>query len=230
MNALLVSHPHYPTRFAPPHLPPLSKGGGLTAKHKLLPCNVLLAIHPSFLFTKPFRHQDGGIVTPTIRSAPTFQKPHYPLPRTITLASPRKRGGGLTALQNRYFHHLHFVIYRTVSKIAILLPSRRWGLLPIRTINEIFRSIPRSTLPHLPPLSKGGGLTARQKLLFYCVIFAIYPPFFIHQTFPPSRRRDCHAARTKPTRPLPKVNFCHPQKIPANTLSLSPTPPLTIPQ
>jgi len=60
------------------NLPPLSKGGGLTAKHKLLPCNVLLAIHPSFLFTKPFRRQDGGIVTPTIRSAPTFQKPHYP--------------------------------------------------------------------------------------------------------------------------------------------------------
>ena len=35
-------------RKAPSHLPPLSKGGGLTARHKLLLCCVLLAIRPSF--------------------------------------------------------------------------------------------------------------------------------------------------------------------------------------
>ena len=54
-------------------LPPLSKGGGLTARHKLLLCCVLLATRPPFLFTKLFCRQDGGIVTP-----PTFPKPHYP--------------------------------------------------------------------------------------------------------------------------------------------------------
>ena len=69
--------PHFPSK-STISLPPLSKGGGLTAKHKLLPCNVLLAIHPSFLFTKLFRHQDGGIATPTFCSAPTLPKPHYP--------------------------------------------------------------------------------------------------------------------------------------------------------
>ena len=45
------------------NLPPLSKGGGLTARHKLLLCCFLLAIHPPFLFTKPFCRQDGGIAS-----------------------------------------------------------------------------------------------------------------------------------------------------------------------
>jgi len=45
-------------------LPPLSKGGGLTARHKLSLCCILLAIRPSFLFTKLFCRQDGGIAAP----------------------------------------------------------------------------------------------------------------------------------------------------------------------
>ena len=58
--------PHYPTKNTI-SLPPLSKGGGLTARHKLLLCNVLLATHPPFLFTKLFCRQDGGIAPhPTI--------------------------------------------------------------------------------------------------------------------------------------------------------------------
>ena len=44
------------------HLPPLSKGGGLTAMHKLLLCCFLLAICPPFLYCKLFCCQDGGIV------------------------------------------------------------------------------------------------------------------------------------------------------------------------
>ena len=76
-------------------LPPLSKGGGLTARHKLFFCFVLFAIYPPFLFIKLFCRQDGGIVIPlSLRPVPTLPKPHYPLLRTITLASPRKRGGG----------------------------------------------------------------------------------------------------------------------------------------
>ena len=58
--------------FAPSHLPPLSKGGGLTARHKLLLCCVLLAICPPFLCYKLFCRQDGGIVTPS-----PLPKPHY---------------------------------------------------------------------------------------------------------------------------------------------------------
>ena len=63
-------------------LPPLSKGGGLTARHKLLLCCVLLAIYPPFLCYKLFCRQDGGIVTPS-----PLPKPHYPTETTNTLAS-----------------------------------------------------------------------------------------------------------------------------------------------
>ena len=69
-------------RLAQSPLPPLSKGGGLTARHKLLSCCVLIATHLPFLFTKLFCRQDGGIVTP-----PTLPNPHYPLLCTTTLAS-----------------------------------------------------------------------------------------------------------------------------------------------
>ena len=86
--------PHYPllrTTF----LPPLSNGGGLTAKHKLLLCCVftcdmfIFLIYQTFL---PSRRRDCH--TTIFRFAPTLPKPHYPLPCTNTLASPRKRGGG----------------------------------------------------------------------------------------------------------------------------------------
>ena len=71
-----LSHPHYPSPCTM-SLPPLSKGGGLTARHKLLLCCVLLAICPPFLCYKLFCRQDGGIVTPS-----PLPKPHYPSPRT----------------------------------------------------------------------------------------------------------------------------------------------------
>ena len=146
-----------------------------------------------------------------------------------------------------------------------------WGLLPIRTINEIFRTIPRKSPSSLPPLSKGGKAQALTLLhllticppFLYCKLFcrqdggiaisssftshqpftkphypskiaiilaslvkgrwidgkaqtvallrllAIYPSFLFTKLFLPSRRRDCHTYRT---------------------LSVSLTPPLTIPQ
>ena len=43
-------------------LPPLSKGGGLTASHKLSLCCVLLAIRPPFLFTKLFAVKTEGLL------------------------------------------------------------------------------------------------------------------------------------------------------------------------
>ena len=54
--------PHY-TLKSTISLPPLSKGGGLTARHKLLLCCVLLAICPLFLYCKLFCRQDGGIAS-----------------------------------------------------------------------------------------------------------------------------------------------------------------------
>ena len=163
MNALLVSHPHYLTRFAPPHLPLNERFAGFTKCSK----------------------------------SPT------PLP-------PLEKGEvAWQHCKTVILHHLHFVIYRTVSKIAILLPSRRWGLLPIRTINEIFRTIPRPTPTPLPfnkcsvcfasalslalhhhpclPCQRWGGLTAKHKLLSCCILLAIYPPFLFTKPF---RRQD----------------------------------------
>ena len=62
--------------------------------------------------------------------------------------------------------------------------------------------IPQKSPSHLPPLSKGGGLTVRHKLLLCCVLIA-YPRPFYHQTFLPSRRRDCYipSPHTNPSKP-----------------------------
>ena len=57
----MTAFPHYPS-LSTTFLPPLSKGGGLTARHKLLLCCFLLAICPPFLYCKLFCRQDGGIV------------------------------------------------------------------------------------------------------------------------------------------------------------------------
>ena len=57
-----LPNPHYPSK-STISLPPLSKGGGLTARHKLLLCCVLIATHLPFLFTKLFCRQDGGIAS-----------------------------------------------------------------------------------------------------------------------------------------------------------------------
>ena len=67
-------NPHYPL-LCTIFLPPLSKGGGLTARHKLLLCCFLLAICPPFLYCKLFCRQDGGIV---LRPHHQLDFPHSP--------------------------------------------------------------------------------------------------------------------------------------------------------
>ena len=114
--------------------------------------------------------------------------PHYPSKIANTLASPRKRGGGLTASQNRYSASSSFcnlpdcfqnyytfcrqdggdcfplaqslrcypLTFKRVRFCCSVKPSQLWwGLLHIRTINEIYRTIPRFALSPLPPLEKG---------------------------------------------------------------------------
>ena len=68
---------------APSRLPPLSKGGGLTARHKLLLCCVLLAICPLFLYCKLFAVKTEGLL--------------YHLSLSTTSMPPLSKGGGLTA-------------------------------------------------------------------------------------------------------------------------------------
>ena len=62
---------------SPSHLPPLSKGGGLTAKHKLLLCCVLIAISTPFLSPNLFAVKTEGLLHP-LAPHPTLAKPHYP--------------------------------------------------------------------------------------------------------------------------------------------------------
>ena len=80
-----------------------------------------------------------------------------------------------------------------LSKVRCCRP-KKFGRLPEGLpLHQPFqnRTIPCFAPSHLPPLSKGGGLTARHKLLLCCFLFVTHPPFFIYQTFLPSRRRDC---------------------------------------
>ena len=88
MNALLVLHPHYPLsphqpsqtrtipRKSPTPLPPLSKGGGLTARHKLSLCCIFTCDTSAFFIHQTFCRQDGGIALrpPTSPSPQPSQK------------------------------------------------------------------------------------------------------------------------------------------------------------
>ena len=96
---------------------------------------------------------------------------------------------------------------------SLLLPLHRTSLFPqpLQKDNNPsphtqpfqIRTIPRKSPTPLPPLSKGGGLTARHKLLPVAFYLRHTRPFY-HQTFLPSRRRDCYTVpRSAPTLPKP---------------------------
>ena len=151
------------------NLPPLSKGGGLTERHKLLLCCFLLVIHLPFQFIKLFCRQDGGIALhpPTFSSPQPLQKDNNPLPHTMSLPPLLK----VRCCRPKKFGRL---------------PE---GLLPIRTINEIFRTIPSTKLASLV---KGRGLDGTTQTFALLLSACDTPAFSIYQTFLPSRRRDCY--------------------------------------
>ncbi len=144
-SAPTIPKPHFPSK-STISLPPLSKGGGLTASHKLLHYCVCLRYTCPFYIANFSAVKTEGLLH---RSHHQWGFPHHPSKSTMSLPPLEKGEVAWRHCKTVILYHLHFVIYRTVSKIAILLPSRRWGLLLIRTINEIFRTIPRSALPHL---------------------------------------------------------------------------------
>ena len=87
-SALTFPKPHFPSK-STISLPPLSKGGGLTAKHKLLPCCFLLAIYPPFYSPNFSAVKTEGL--PQLHRPPPSpqpsQKDNNPSPCTTTLAS-----------------------------------------------------------------------------------------------------------------------------------------------
>ena len=123
----------------------------LPKPHHPLLCTITLAslVKGEVLSPEKIRATTGGIASPPSLLAPTLPKPHYPTPHTNTLASPRKRGGGLQTSE-RLENSALLCDISNAGIFAIILSARRWGLIPISTINEIFRTIPQKALSLLP--------------------------------------------------------------------------------
>ena len=143
---------------SPSHLPPLSKGGGLTARHKPLYCCFLLVPRPPFLFNKPFCRQDGGIASP-----PRFA-PHSYRPLSKVRCCRRKNSGD-------YRRDCH--TYRTLSvsltpplTISHSAPNPSKSVLSLEN-----RQHPCLALHHHPclPSKKGRWLDGIAKPLFYII-------------------------------------------------------------
>ena len=99
-NTPLSLSPHQPSRTrtiprkSPTPLPPLSKGGGLTARHKLSLCCIFTCDTSAFFIHQPFCRQDGGIALrpPTSPSPQPLPKSDNPSPRTTFLPYERSVG------------------------------------------------------------------------------------------------------------------------------------------
>ena len=109
-------------------LPPLSKGGGLTARHKLLSCCVLIATHLPFYSLNFYAVKTEGL--PQLhRSSPSpqpLQKDNSTLLRTTFL--PYERSVGFASLRNsgRSTSGIHA---RPLSKVRCCRP-KKFGRLP----------------------------------------------------------------------------------------------------
>ena len=73
---------------SPSHLPPLSKGGGLTAKHKLLLCCVLIAISTPFLSPNLFAVKTEGLLHPLAPHQPFQTRTIPPAFRAVSSTAP----------------------------------------------------------------------------------------------------------------------------------------------
>ena len=188
-----------------------------------------------------------------MQKSTTDKSPHQPLPHTITLASlvkgevlsPEKiraTTGGIASPPLRFAPHS----YRPLSKVRCCR-RKKFGRLPEelphqplpRTNPSKNRTIPRKSPTPLPPLSKGGGLTARHKPLYCCFLLVPRPPFLFTKPFCRQDGGIATSPRFAPHsyRPLSKVRCCRRKNSgdyrrdchTYRTLSVSLTPPLTIP-
>ena len=82
MNALFVSHPHYPSKIANA-LASLVKGRWLDGKPQTVTLLRLLAICLPFLYCILFRRQDGGIASPPTLNRPSLAKSELLSPSKI---------------------------------------------------------------------------------------------------------------------------------------------------
>ena len=85
---------HYPS-LCTMYLPPLLKGGGLTARHKLSLCCIFACDKSAFFIYQTFCRQDGGIA---LHHQPS-PKTHYPSKSTIFLPF-NERSVGFASMQS----------------------------------------------------------------------------------------------------------------------------------
>ena len=119
------------------------------------------------------------------RSAPTLPKPHYPLSRT-KLTSLVK-GEMLSPVRIAFLPHPFRFSDTSVNNPSIVGSASHCNRSsPLHKGAKGDSALPTLPKPHfpskstisLPPLSKGGGLTAKHKLLPCRFLLAIYPPFY----------------------------------------------------
>ena len=125
----------------------------LPKPHYPLLCTITLAslVKGEVLSPEKIRAATGGI-------APY---PHQPFQnRTISLSF--RRGGARSSCCTKYCHSHNHCKRTTTPRSSPTLPKPHHPLL---------------APSHLPPLLKGGGLTARHKLSLCCVLLVIRPPF-----------------------------------------------------
>ena len=159
-----IAKPHYPSK-STISLPPLSKVRCCRPK-KIRATTGGIALHP-----------------PTSQFPQPLQKD---IPRFAPSPLPYERSAGFASLRNsgRSTSVIHA---RPLSKVRCCRPKKFGrlpeGLLyahqPLHPHNHCKMTIiPRPAPSRLPPLSKGGGLTARHKLSLSCVLLATRPPLY----------------------------------------------------
>ena len=204
---LLKAHPS--SRLAQSPLPPLSKGGGLTARHKLSLCCILLAIHPPFWFIKLFAVKTEGLL-------------YHPLLSTTSMPPLSK----MRCCRPKEFGRLPegLLSYRTLSVSQtppLTIPQSQWRKTQFSA--NASSTFIKSNIENVA-LHCASSLYTRE-----LKVIVLYQPFQ-NCTIPrpaPSRLP-----------PLSKVRCCRPKKFGRLpewlfsycTLSVSQTPPLTIPQ
>ncbi len=134
---IIITHPFSPHNLPKPHYPllctitlaSLVKGRWIDGKAQVLILLLSACDMPTIFMLQIFCRQDGGIASsPPPRLTTPLPKPHYPLLCTITLASPRKRGGG------------------TADKILWL--AVQYSDSPAFTILKLFRAVTVGIAPH----------------------------------------------------------------------------------
>ena len=150
----------------------------------------------------PSRRRD--CLTSALCPTPTLPKPHYPLLCTITLASPRKRGGGTAVevfrLAVQYSDSPAFTILKLFRAVTVgivnALEAFMIALLSISISFTLRQPFPKPHYPlalhyHTCLLVKGGGLNGTTQTLILLLSALRYANHFYVANFLPSRRRDC---------------------------------------